>query len=126
MLDDLAEKRQKAEAWVNGYTATAVGTVLVSAMVPGIATAILCSLEATMCYQVGRFYHHDWSIQDGAAVAGVVGLAAFVGQIAALEAAILTGPFAYAIKPAIAAGIVKGMGQLVIKHFEDCAGLARK
>jgi uncharacterized protein (DUF697 family) len=113
------ERRRKAEAWVNGYTATAVGTVLATALVPGAATVVLCALEGTMCYQIGKFYRHDWSMGEATTTAGVVGLAAFVGQIAALEAAILTGPFAFAIKPVIAAGIVKTMGQLVIKHFED-------
>lgn len=119
-FQDRAAKRAKAESWVNGYTATAVGTVLATALVPGAATAILCSLEATMCYQIGKIYKHSWSMGEATATAGVVGLASLVGKIAALEAAILTGPFAFAIKPAIAAGIVKGMGQLVINHFEDC------
>lgn len=120
-IGDSAERRSKAEAWVNGYTATAVGTVLGTAWLPGAATAILCALEATMCYQIGKIYKNNWTMADASAAAGVVGLAALVGQIAAMEAAILTGPFAFAIKPAIAAGIVKSMGQLVIKHFEDCA-----
>jgi len=115
------ERRRKAEAWVNGYTATAVGTVLATALVPMAASAILCTLEGTMCYQIGKIYRNDWSMGEAMAAAGVVGLAAVAGQIAALEAAILTGPFAFAIKPAIAAGIVKTMGQLVIKHFEDTA-----
>lgn len=116
---DRAAARKKAEGWVNGYTATAIGAVLVTTPVPGGATAVLCTLEATMCYQVGKFYKHNWTAEDGAAAAGVIGIAAFVGQIAAMEAAILTGPLAFAIKPAIAAAIVKSMGQLVIKHFED-------
>ena len=51
--------------------------------------------------------------------AGTIGLAALAGKIAAMEAAILTGPFAFAIKPAIAGGIVKAMGQLVINYFEE-------
>ena len=68
-----------------------------------------------MCYQIGKIYRNDWSMGEAMAAAGVVGLAAVAGQIAALEAAILTGPFAFAIKPAIAAGIVKTTGQLVIK-----------
>ena len=118
MSGDL-EKYSKAEKWVNGYTATAVGTVLATALVPGAATAVLCSLEATMCYQIGRIYRHDWSMTDASAAAGVVGLAAVAGQIVAMEAAILTGPFAFAIKPVIAATIVKTLGKLVIKHFED-------
>ena len=73
-----------------------------------------------MCYQIGKIYRHDWTMGEATATAGVVGLAAVAGQIAALEAAILTGPFAFAIKPAIAGSIVKALGQLVIKHFEDC------
>jgi uncharacterized protein (DUF697 family) len=121
MSQDFAEKRAKAESWVNGYTATAVGAVLATALIPGAATAVLCALEATMCYQIGRIYKNEWSMGEATAAAGVVGLAALVGQIAALEAAILTGPFAFVIKPAIAAGIVKTMGHLVIKHFEDTA-----
>lgn len=116
----MSEQRRKAEAWVNGYTATAVASVLATALVPGAATAILCTLEATMCYQIGKIYKTNWTSAEGAAVASTIGLAAFVGKIAALEGSILLGPFAFAAKPAIAAGIVKGMGQLVIKHFEDC------
>lgn len=119
MSTDLPAKRAKAQAWVNGYTATAVGTVLGTALVPGAATVILCGLEATMCYQIGKIYKHEWTWVDAKAAASVVGIAAFAGKIVALEAALLTGPFAFAIKPAIAGGIVKGMGQLVIKHFED-------
>jgi len=121
-VDDAAEKRSKAEKWVNGYTATAVGTVLTTAFIPGAATAVLCALEATMCYQIGRIYKSEnWSMGDAKAAAGVIGIAAFAGNIAAMEASILLGPFAFAAKPVIAATIVKAMGKLVIAHFEDCA-----
>ncbi|MDB5327027.1 MAG: hypothetical protein JWM57_2596 [Phycisphaerales bacterium] len=95
--------------------------VLGTAWLPGAATLILCSLEATMCYQIGRIYKANWTVHDGTTTAGVVGLASLAGNIAAMEATILLGPFAFAAKPAIAAGIVKSMGKLVIKHFEDCA-----
>lgn len=118
-------KADKAREWVNGYTAGAVGTVLATALIPGAATAILCSLEATMCYQIGMLYRHDWKMSDAAAAAGAIGLASLAGKIAALEAAILAGPFAFIIKPAIAGAIVKAMGELVIKHFEDADQLKR-
>jgi hypothetical protein len=119
-MSDRDDKKTKAEKWANGYTATAVGAVLVTALVPGGATAVLCTLELTMCYQIGKIYKHDWSMGEATAAAGAVGLAAVAGQIAALEAAILTGPFALAIKPAIAGGIVKTLSKLIINHFEDC------
>lgn len=119
MSDDLSEKRRKAENWVNGYTATAIGMVIATAIVPGAGTAVLISLEGIMCYQIGRIYNHDFTEADGLAAASVIGVAAFIGPIAAFEASLLLGPFAFAAKPAIAAGIIKSMGQLVIKHFED-------
>ena len=116
---DLQELREKAENWVNGYTATAVGTVLATALIPGAATGILCALEVSMCLKIGQMYDANFSSKEAAAAAGTIGLAALAGKIAAMEAAILTGPFAFAVKPAIAGGIVKGMGQLVSQYFED-------
>jgi uncharacterized protein (DUF697 family) len=113
--------RQKAKTWVNGYMATAVGMVVVATPVPGAASAILCALEATMCSQIGRLYKQAWSMEEAKVAAGVVGLARVIGPIAAMEATLLLGPFAFAAKPAVAAAIVKAMGELVIKHFEDCA-----
>lgn len=119
MLSELARKRTQAERWVNGSTATAVAAVVVTAPIPGGATAALCTIEATMCYQIGKLYKGDgWSMEDGKAAARVIGLAAFTGKIVALEAAILLGPFAPVGKAVIAAGIVKGLGELVIGHFE--------
>ena len=119
--DDLPERRRRAEHWVNGYTATAVAAVLATTPIPGGATAVLCALEATMCYQIGKIYKTDWSMAEASAAAGVIGLAAFAGKIVVLEGSLILGPFAFVAKPAIAAGIVKTMGKLVIKHFEDCA-----
>ena len=118
---DWADKRRRAEAWVNGYTATAVAAVLATSWLPGAATGLLCALEATMCYQIGKIYKTEWTMSDATAAAVVVGFAGLAGSIAAMEATIFLGPFVFLAKPAIAATIVKTMGQLVIKHFEDCA-----
>lgn len=116
----LIEKRREAEAWVNGYTATAAGIVMVTTPIPGGATAALCSLEATMCYQIGLIYRGDvWTLKDAASLASVIGLASVVGKIAALEAAILLGPFAFLARPVIAATIIRSLGQMIIKHFES-------
>ena len=72
-----------------------------------------------MCFQIGRLYKDGFSKKEAAAVAAGIGLAGLTGNILAMEATILLGPLAFVAKPAIAAGIVKAMGQLVIKHFED-------
>jgi uncharacterized protein (DUF697 family) len=122
LAGDLRQKRRRAEGWVNGYTATAIAAVVVVSPVPGAATPILCGIEATMCWNIGKQYRGDgWTMADAKAVAGLIGLAAFAGQIIALEAAILLGPFAPIGKAAIAGSIVKGMGKLIIRHFEVLA-----
>ena len=115
---NLSEKRSKAESWVNGYTATAAAMVIATAIVPGAGTVVLITIEGIMCYQIGKIYNHEFTESDGAAVASTIGLASFIGPIVAFEASLLLGPLAFAAKPAIAAGIVKAMGKLVIKHFE--------
>ncbi len=106
---------------MNGYVATGAGSALVTAWIPGAATGILVALEGTMCYQIGRIYKHNFTMGEATATAAVVSLASLAGKFAALEGAILLGPFAFAVKPIIAGAIIKGIGQLVIKHFEDCA-----
>lgn len=111
--------REKAEKYVNGHTATAVGVVLATALVPGAASAVLIAQEGVMAYQIAKIFGKDITTSEAGAIATKIGLAAVSGQVLALEAAILTGPFAFAIKPAIAAGIVKILGGLIIDYFEE-------
>ncbi len=122
LASDLPRKRKRAEEWVNGYTAGAVGIVVLTSPIPGTATAVLCGVEGTMAFQIGKIYRgDDWKMSDAFVTARSVGLAALTGKIAALEAATLLGPFAPVGKAAIAAGVVKVMGQMVIRHFEVLA-----
>jgi uncharacterized protein (DUF697 family) len=116
---DLAEKREEAEAWIKGYTATAVGTVLGTSWLPGSSTAILCTLEATMCYHIGKIYNASWTMSEAATAASVIGVAAFVGKLVAMEAMTFVPIVGWAAKSGIAAGVVWSMGQLVIQHFEE-------
>jgi uncharacterized protein (DUF697 family) len=115
MSGDMHEKRRKAEKWVNGYTAVGVAAVVAVAMIPGAATAILCTIEITMCYQIGLIYRSRWTKDEAEAAATAVGLAAVAGKIAALEATILLGCFALIAKPIIAGGIIWALGQLIIR-----------
>jgi uncharacterized protein (DUF697 family) len=111
--------REKAENYVNGHTATAVAIVVGTALVPGAASIALVAQEVVMAHQIARIYGQQITQSEARAIAAKIGLASVVGKIAALEAAILTGPFAFAIKPAIAAGIVKILGGKIIDYFED-------
>jgi uncharacterized protein (DUF697 family) len=118
-IAELSEKRREAEAWVNGYTATGAAIVF-AAILPGGATVVLCGLEVTMCYHIGRIYStSEWTMGEATKAAATVGLAALAGKILALEGALLLGPFGIAARPVIAAGIIKAMGQLVIRYFEE-------
>ncbi len=113
------EQQQKAREWVNGNTAAAVGVVIATALIPGAATAALTVQEVAMAYKIGGIYRAEFSHTDAKAVAAHIGLGAVAGKIAALEAAILAGPFAFAIKPAIAATIVKALGEAIIHYCEE-------
>jgi uncharacterized protein (DUF697 family) len=111
-------RREKATNYVNGHTATAVGVVLGTALIPGAAAAVLIAQEAVMAHQIARIYGISVTQSEARAIAAKIGLASVLGKIVALEAAILTGPFAFGIKPAIAAGIVKILGGQIIDYFE--------
>lgn len=112
-------QQQKARDWVNGNTAAAVGVVIATTPIPGAATAALTAQEVVMAYKIGGIYRADFSQTDAKALAAYIGLGAVAGKIAALEAAILAGPLAFAIKPAIAAAIVKSLGEAIIHYCEE-------
>lgn len=112
-------KRERATEYVNGHTAVAVGVVLATALVPGAASVVLLSQEAVMAFQIAKIYDQPINQTEAKAIAAKIGLASVAGKIVALEAAILAGPFAFAIKPAIAATIVKILGGQIINYFEE-------
>lgn len=118
MSIDMEEKRRRARKWVNGYTAVGAAAVLPVAWIPGAATGVCCTLEATMCFQIGMIYKGSWTMAEATAAAGVIGLASVAGKIVALEATILLGPMAFLAKPPIAAAIIKTLGETIIQHFE--------
>ena len=117
------DKQSKARNWVNGY-AIAGAAIVVAAVFPGASSVALMGIEIHMCLEIGRIYRGDnFTMGEATAAAGVVGLAAVVGKILALEALTLI-PFAgMPAKAAIAAAIIKGLGESIIAHYE---GLERK
>ena len=112
-------KREEASIWVNGYTATAIGLVFAGAGLPGAGTAACIGVEIAMCYNIGGIYGYEMTQEIARDHALKIGVATVVGHIIALEAAIVTGPFAYLLKPVIAGPIVKIMGEAVIQYYED-------
>jgi uncharacterized protein (DUF697 family) len=115
---EMAERRRRAEEWVNKYAVAGAAAVLLVSIIPGAASVILCAFELTITYQIGAAYRNRWTVGEAKSVAASMGLAAVAGTTLAMEAAILLGPLAFFAKPLIAAGIIKGLGRLIVKHFE--------
>jgi uncharacterized protein (DUF697 family) len=113
------DKRETARKWVNGYAATGTA-IAVAGIIPGGSTIALCTLEQTMCYQIGKIYKGDnYQLSDAIQAAAAIGIVGLLAPAAALEALNLV-PFAgWIVRGAIAGSIIKSMGELVIKHYED-------
>lgn len=115
-----SEKRRLATNWVNGYTATGTALVIAVCHVPGLATGVCVTIEGIMCFQIGKIYRGtDYSLEDAGAAAASIGLASLVGTIVAIEAASLLGPLGWPIKGPLTAGLIKALGELVIKYYES-------
>lgn len=115
-----SEKRRVATNWVNGYTATGTALVIAVCHIPGMATGVCVTIEGIMCFQIGKIYRgSDYSMEDAAAAAASIGLASLVGTIVAIEAAALLGPLGWPIKGPLTAGLIKTLGELVIKYYES-------
>lgn len=112
-------KQDRARQWVNGYAVIGAG-VAVATFLPGSTSIALISMEAHMCYEIGKIYKGDsFTLKQAIATAGVVGLASVVGKIAALEALNLV-PFAGTVsKAAIAGTIIKGLGEAIISYYQE-------
>lgn len=117
-------KLQRARRCVNVHTGVAVCVVFLTAWIPGAAAVLLLAQEAVMAYNIGGIFKADFSSHDSSALTAHIGLAALIGKVIALEATIIFGPFAFVIKPVIAALIVKALGEMIIKYCEQKWGVA--
>lgn len=116
-----AEKKAKARKWVNGYTATG-GAVATAAIIPGATSMALLTLETTMVVHIGRIYRgQQFTKADAVAVVGAAGFAATVGlgTKLAMEGLTFFPVIGWAIKGAIAATVIKSLGEVIIKYFES-------
>ena len=118
MSPELSDKKARARKWVHGYVAA--GTVIVvAAVIPGSTSAALIAMEVTMCYQIGKIYKGDtYDMRDAMKAAKIIGLVAIAAQLVALEALDFV-PFAgWAVKAGIAGGVIKALGESIIKYYE--------
>lgn len=110
-------QKEQARAWVNSYVVLGTGVVM-AAVVPGATAGALMLLETHMCFAIGKIYRAEMTPAEAVKVAAAVGIAACAAQLAALEALNFV-PFAgWAVKGVVAAGVIKTLGELIIKHYE--------
>lgn len=91
-----------------------------AAVFPGSTPAALLAIEGHMCYQIGKIYRgDDYSLAEGIAAAGVIGLAGVGAKLLALEALNFVPLAGWAVKAPVAGGVIKGLGELIIAHYEN-------
>jgi len=108
----------RAREYVNNYAIVGCFTVLI-AIIPGMTSAMLCIMEVVMCCQIGRIYRGDrFTIQEAMAMCRIVGFVAIVAPMIALEIINFVPILGWLIKAAVAAGIMKGLGEAIIARYE--------
>lgn len=112
-------KQTRARKWVNGYMA-AGSAIVIAAVIPGSTSAALCTMEAHMCYQIGKIYLGDrYSFKEATAAARAVGLAAITGKLLAMEALNFAPGLGTLAKAGVAGGVIKALGEAIIKYYEQ-------
>lgn len=115
-------KQEKSRKWVNGYAVAGTAAV-VAAAIPGTTSATLIAIEIGMCLQIGKIYRGDeYTKSEAIAAASMVGLAAVGGKLLALEALNALPFIGWPVKAAIAGGVIKTLGELIIDHYEGLEG----
>jgi hypothetical protein len=116
---------KKASNWVDKYTAIVTLLVFCVYNIPGAATGIIVVVEIIMFHHIGNIlYKEEWN-WDGiwkvaySILIKIIGIPIIIGNITALEASIIAGHEAFAIKPAIAASMVRTTGILLFRILEE-------
>jgi uncharacterized protein (DUF697 family) len=114
----MKSKKERARVWVHSYLVIGTG-IVIAAVVPGATSAALMAMESHMAYEIGKIYRgNEFTMAEGLRVAAAVGIAAVAGQLAALEALNLIPVAGWAVKGAVAGGVIKALGEAIIYHYE--------
>jgi len=114
-----ADKQVRARKWVNGYMA-AGSAIVIAAIIPGSTSAALCTMEAHMCYQIGKIYLGErYSFKEATSAARAIGLAAITGKLLAMEALNFAPGLGTFAKAGVAGGVIKALGEAIIKYYEQ-------
>ena len=109
--------REKARSLIHKYAL--FGTAWAVLPIPIATSTGLCALEAHMIYWVGRVYGEDLSRPDILMLGAGLELASVGLKAVATEGANFIPVIGWGVKGAIAGSTIEGLGELVIRHFEQ-------
>jgi uncharacterized protein (DUF697 family) len=109
-----SEKSREYVHWAAGG-----GAAWSAVPIPGMTTVGLIALESMLIYWVGKIYGEKLDKGDILMIAGGLELASLGIKIGVLELLNLVPVAGWLLKASVAAGVIEGIGALVIKHFED-------
>lgn len=115
MQDD---KKTRARRWVNGYTGAGAAIVM-AAVIPGSTSAALCTMEAHMCYKIGKIFLGDeYTFKEAVSAGRAIGLAAVAGKLLALELLNCVPGLGHLAKAVVAGGVIKTLGEAIIHYYD--------
>ncbi|MGD0089931.1 MAG: hypothetical protein ABSE73_08430 [Planctomycetota bacterium] len=109
--------QEKAREYV--HMAAAGGAVLAPIPVPGMGTTGLVVLEATLIYWIAKIYGETLEAKAIALVAATLEVGSLGVKVVVLEGLNFIPVAGWILKAPVAAGIIEGLGDLAIRHFED-------
>ena len=109
--------KEKARQYVH-LTATG-GAVLAPVPIPFMGTVGLIALETNLVYWVGRIYGETLTKTELATIITSLEIGSLALKLGVLEALNFVPIAGWLLKAPLAAGVIEGIGNLAVSHFED-------
>jgi uncharacterized protein (DUF697 family) len=109
--------KDKAKQYV--HLTAAGGAVLAPVPIPFMGTVGLIGLETTLVYWVGRIYGETLTKTELATIVTSLEVGSLALKLGVLEALNFVPIAGWLLKAPVAAGVIEGIGNLAVSHFED-------
>jgi uncharacterized protein (DUF697 family) len=109
--------RDKARHYV--HMTVLGGALLAPVPIPGFGSTGLTAIEIGLIFMIGRIYDENLSKTEIAMLAASLEVGSTVLSMVVMETLNFVPIAGWLVKVPVAASVVKGIGELAIKHFED-------